>query len=305
MIVVNEKANLNETMQQSLLDFATQGGTLLIFNDENTDNAYIYNEIGIKSMHFDEDENRIEYIAKRNSFFDDIFVKLPDNADLPEVHKHIRFKLDKNVLNIISLQNGNPFLMMSNNGKGKVFVMSTSLDEEYSDLASHALFVPLMYKMALIGDNVAELSYTIGLDKVLNISDISLNVDDRISLKSETGMYETFPLIEKRNNHNYLYFFEDLPSSGFYEVYKNEDYMSTVAWNDSREESRMLFYEKDELYELLKDNNFNVLAMIDYEDIKSDNVLEVIVKESVIWKIFIIIALISLLIEILILRFWK
>ena len=305
MIVVNENANLNETMQQSLIDFARQGGTLLIFNDENTDNAYIYNEIGIKSMHFDEDENRIEYIAKRNSFFDDIFVKLPDNADLPEVHKHIRFKLDKNVLNIISLQNGNPFLMMSNNGKGKVFVMSTSLDEEYSDLASHALFVPLMYKMALIGDNVAELSYTIGLDKVLNISDISLNVDDRISLKSETGMYETFPLIEKRNNHNYLYFFEDLPSSGFYEVYKNEDYMSTVAWNDSREESRMLFYEKDELYELLKDNNFNVLAMIDYEDIKSDNVLEVIVKESVIWKIFIIIALISLLIEILILRFWK
>ena len=305
MIVVNEKANLNETMQQSLLDFATQGGTLLILNDENTDNAYIYNEIGVKSMQFDEDKNRIEYIAKRNPFFDDIFVKLPDNADLPEVHKHIRFKLDKNVLNIISLQNGNPFLMMSNNGKGKVFVMSTSLDEEYSALANHALFVPLMYKMALIGENASELSYTIGFDKVLNISDVALGVDDRISLKSENGMYETLPLIEKRNNQNYLYFFEDLPASGFYDVYKNEDYVSTVAWNDSRNESRMSFYEKDELYELLKDNNFNVLAMIDYEDVKTNNVAEVIAKESVIWKIFIIIALISLLIEILILRFWK
>ncbi|MBR5146748.1 MAG: BatA domain-containing protein [Bacteroidales bacterium] len=305
MIVVDENADLNETMQQSLLDFVSQGGTLLILNDENTNNAYLYNKIGVKSKHIDENRNRVEYIAKRNSFFDDIFVKLPDNADLPEVNKHIRFDIGKDVLSIISLQNGNPFLMMSNVGKGKVFVMSTSLDEEYSDFADHALFVPLMYKMALLGGNVADLSYTIGVDKNLNINDISLQYDDVIRLKSENGMYEILPLVEKRNNLNYLYFFEDLPASGFYDVYKNEDYMSTVAWNDNREESQMSFYDKEELSALFKDNNIDVLAMIDYEDIKSDDVVEVIVKGSMIWKIFIVIALILLLIEIFILRFWK
>lgn len=305
MVVVNEKANLNETIQQLLLDFASQGGMLLILNDENTDNAYIYNEIGIKATHFDEDKNRIEYIAKRNSFFDDIFVKLPDNADLPVVDKHVHFDISKNVLNIISLQNGNPFLMMSNNGKGKVFVMSTNLNDGYSNLANHALFVPLMYKMALLGGNVTDLSYTLGVDKMLDVSDVALNVDDRISLKSDNGLYVMYPLVEKRNNMNYLYFFEELPSSGFYDIYKNEDYMSTVAWNDNRNESEMLFCDKDELYKFLKDYNLNVLAMIDYEDIKLNGVMDVVVKESVIWKIFIIIALISLLIEILILRFWK
>ena len=194
---------------------------------------------------------------------------------------------------------------MSNVGKGKVFVMSTSLDEEYSDFADHALFVPLMYKMALLGGNVADLSYTIGVDKNLNINDISLQYDDVIRLKSENGMYEILPLVEKRNNLNYLYFFEDLPASGFYDVYKNEDYMSTVAWNDNREESQMSFYDKEELSALFKDNNIDILAMIDYEDIKSDDVVEVIVKGSMIWKIFIVIALILLLIEIFILRFWK
>ena len=305
MIVVDENADLNETMQQSLLDFVSQGGALLILNDENTNNDYLYNKIGVKSKHIDENRNRVEYIAKRNSFFDDIFVKLPDNADLPEVNKHIRFDIGKDVLSIISLQNGNPFLMMSNVGKGKVFVMSTSLDEEYSDFADHALFVPLMYKMALLGGNVADLSYTIGVDKNLNINDISLQYDDVIRLKSENGMYEILPLVEKRNNLNYLYFFEDLPAFGFYDVYKNEDYVSTVAWNDSREESQMSFYGKEELSALFKDNNIDVLAMIDNEDIKSDDVVEVIVKGSMIWKIFIVIALILLLIEIFILRFWK
>ena len=308
MIVVDEKANLNETMQQTLLDFTSKGGTLLLLNDENTDNSYIYNNIGIEPRQLDENKNRVEYIAKRNAFFDDIFVKLPDNADFPEVYKHVRFDISKSVLNIISLQNGNPLLMMCSHGKGRIFVMSTTFNEEYSDLANHALFVPMMYKMALIGGDVTELYYTLGNDKTLDISDVSLNVDDRVCLKDESGMFEMLPLVEKRNNLNYLYFFEDLPASGFYDIYKNDSYVKTVAWNDSREESEMTFCEKEELQKLLKDKKLNVLAMIDIVDTnnyRSGDALEVIVNEAAIWKVFILIALIALLIEILILRFWK
>ncbi|MBE6338569.1 MAG: hypothetical protein E7068_07195 [Lentimicrobiaceae bacterium] len=314
MIVV-DNTELNETMQKSLIEFAEQGGTLLMIESQGQNvaesqsyNAYIYNHLGIKPIDFDDNETKLEYIAKRNSFFDDIFVELPDNADLPKVKKHVRFKIGKNVQNIISLQNGDPLLMMSNVGKGKIFVMSTSFDEEYSDLANHALFVPLMYKMALIGGNISELSFTLGVDKTLNINDVSLNVDDRISLKSDNAMYEIFPMIENRNGTNYISFFEDLPSSGFYDIYKNEEYIKTVAWNDNRSESEMSFYDKEELSELLKDNNLNVLMMVSPVEAHgrvSDDVVENIVNQSSLWKIFVIIALISLLIEILILRFWK
>lgn len=303
MIVVDE--NLNETMQQSLLDFVSLGGSLLILNDDNTDNAFIYNKIGVKSMGVDENVSKIEYIAARNSFFDDIFVKLPENAQLPEVKKHRAFTIKGNVQTIISLQNGDPLLMMSNYGKGRVFVMTTSLQDDYSDIADHALFVPLMYKMAFLGGNVSELSYTLGSDKVLNINDISINVDDRISMKSDDDLYEMYPLVENRGGINYLYFFEDLPSAGFYDIYKNEDYISTVAWNDNRKESQMSFYDKDEVQKLFVDNKINILAALDYDDIQSENVADVIVKESKIWKFFVIIALVALLIEILILRFWK
>ena len=308
MIVVDENANINETMQRTLLDFASQGGTLLLLNNENTDNAYIYDEIGVKPKQLDENKNRIENIATRNAFFDDIFVKIPENAYLPEVNKHVRFDISKNVLNIISLQNGNPFLMMAHKGKGRVFVMTTSLDEESSDIASHALFVPLMYKMALIAGGNSKISYTLGVDKEININDISLNFDDVLSLRSEEGMGEIFPLVEKRNNMNYLFFYEELPSSGFYDIYRNKDYVSTVAWNDNREESEMSFYEKEELQNILKDKDVNVMSMIsiiDAQGYASDDVLEIIVKDTAYWKVFIVIALMAMLIEILILRFWK
>ena len=306
MIVLDAAANVNATMQQSLLDFASQGGSLVVFNNEDTDNSLLYDKLGIKPKALDDNVSRIEYVAKQNSFFDDIFVKFPENAALPEVNKHISFDIrNNNVLNIASLQNGEPFIMMSRVDKGSVFVFSSTLDEEWCDLANHAIFVPLMYKMALVGGGVSDLSYTLGRDKYHNINDMTMLVDDRVSVRSENGLYETFPLVENRGKLNYLYFFEDLPSAGFYDIYKNEDYISTMAWNDNRNESEMSFYDKEELNKILSENNVNLLATIDYEDLASNDVMEIIIKDSMIWRIFVFIALMALLVETLILRFWK
>lgn len=306
MIVLDDDVNVNVTLQQSLLDFASQGGSLLVFNSEDTENALLYDKLGIKPKSLDDNVSKVEYVAKQNAFFDDVFVKFPDNAELPEVKKHIRFDIsNNNVLSIASLQNGDPFIMMRRVEKGRAFIVSSSLDEEWSDMASHALFVPLMYKMAFVGGGVSDLSYTLGRDKYLNINEIALLVDDRISVRSENSLYETFPLVESRGNQNYLYFFEDLPASGFYDIYKNEDYVSTIAWNDNRNESEMSFYDKDDITEIFKDEKLNLLASIDYDEIDSENMMEIVIRDTAIWKIFIIIALISLLMEIIILRFWK
>ena len=306
MIVVDAAANINATLQQSLLDFTAQGGSLLVFNNEETDNSLLYDKLGIKPKSLDDNASRIEYVARKNSFFDDIFVKFPKNAALPEVHKHIRFDIrNNNVLNIVSLQNGDPFVMMSRVEKGRAFVFSVPLDEEWSDFASHALYVSMMYKMALVGGGMSDLSYTLGRDKYLNISDIALLQDDRINVRSENGLYETFPLVENRGKLKYLYFFEDLPASGFYDIYKNDEYVSTMAWNDNRNESEMSFYEKDEISKIFKDKELDLLAAIDYEDLGSNDVMEIIIKDSMIWRIFVVIALMALLVETLILRFWK
>lgn len=310
LLVLNENAVLNETMQQMLLDFTAEGGSLAIFNsdNENVNNDYLYRILGLSmDPEVDTNSTRFETIARQNPFFDDIFVNLPHNAEMPVVQRHISFnrKNYSNVLSLITLQNGDPLMMMSRRDRGSVFVFSVPLDNQWSDLSDHAIFVPLMYKMAFIGGNVGKLSYTLGVDNSVNINDILISDNDEIFVRDENGNYEMIPMVENRNNRVWLRFYDALPAAGFYTVVENGKIVETLAWNDSRKESVMKFYNDKELTKVFNDNKLNIIAVMDYDEIHSGDLMKVIVRKSMLWKSFILLSLISLLIEILVLRFWK
>jgi len=153
MVIVNGDADVNETMWQAVLDFAKDGGSVVVFPSEDVPS--------------DDDTLSVNMIASQHEFFDDIFVNIPNNANLPKVFRHVDLDKKKyhDVLTLIYLQNGDPFFALSKTGNGNVFVFSTRLDCGWTNLADNALFVPIMYKIALLGGQMERLSYTLGLDK--------------------------------------------------------------------------------------------------------------------------------------------
>lgn len=296
MVVVDGEANLNETMWQTIIDFANNGGSVVVFPSEVSDKSNL-----------SDDTLSISTFSSHHEFFSDIFVNIPNNADLPKVYKHVQIdkKRFSNTLTLISLQNGTSFFTLSKIGGGNVFSFASQFGKDWTNFADNALFVPIMYKVAMLGGQMGRLSYTLGVDKDILINDLTAFSDGDVRIRDTQGSFEMIPIVEMRNNRALIELYDELPGAGFYTISKGDEVIETTAWNDNRKESEMKFLDREEVYKLLKDNGLNVLAVMKADEIHSNDMMEMMVRRSMLWKSFIILALISLLIEILVLRFWK
>lgn len=308
MIIVNQNASLNENVQQSLFDFAAQGGSLLVLPPLNADNYFLYK---INGINIDKEPDTVtvtvDALASQHAFFEDVLLNVPDNADLPEVYRHYPMRLNNNsnALTLIGLQNGEPLMLMSRDNNGAIYYLSSSFDSQYSALSQHAIFVPLMYKMAFLGGGLSKLSYTIGVDNSFNINGNNLLYGEQISIVNADRSFSMIPAVDIRNNRSFVTLTSDLPESGFYEVLKNGESVSVMAWNDNRKESELKFLNEDEIAEVLNENDINLISVVSYDDMYSDGAVGAFTKKSSLWKYLVLLSLCALLGEVLVLRLWK
>ena len=306
-IIVNETANLNETLQQTLLNCVADGAALLVFPSKNDpkNNSFLLNKLGLSVMELDTNTTVAQDLALRHEFFSDVILDMPQHADLPKVKKHLRLRSNGIPNTLLIMQNGDPMLFSETVGQGQAFVMATALDPKWSDLADHSIFVPMMVKMALLGGQLNRLSYIIGQDKMLVLNDMSLEGDHQYLFANSERSFEQMPASEVRNGKVYLYLNDNLPSAGFYDLLVNDSVNRVTAWNESRVESRMDFVDRDEVSKAFAKAGFDVAAVLDTSDFATADLVEAMAHQSSQWKLFALIALLALLGEIAVLRFWK
>ena len=140
---------------------------------------------------------------------------------------------------------------------------------------------------------------------MLALNDIGLEGDHRFLFANADRSFEQMPASEVRNGKVYLYLNDDLPSAGFYDLLVNDSVNCVTAWNESRVESNMDFVDRDDIEPQFKKAGFNVAAVFDTSDFATADLVEAMAHQSSLWKIFALIALIALLGEVMVLRFWK
>lgn len=307
LLVVNETAKLNETLQQTLMDAVSEGASLMVFPnlDDMKSNNYLYQKLGLTTVEVDTNHTAVEDLALQHAFFSDMILDMPQYPDLPKVRRHIRLKSNGVPTPLLTLKNGDPLLLSVQVGKGQVFVMATAMATQWSDLADNALFVPMMVKAALLGGKMDRIAYTIGKDKMLALNDLSLEGDRQFLFANESRSFELMPASDIRNDKVYLYLNDNLPEAGFYDLLVNDTVNRVTAWNESRIESKMDFTERDGIEPQFVKAGFNVAAVLDTSDFATADLVEAMAHQSAQWKVFALLALLALLGEILVLRFWK
>ena len=92
------------------------------------------------------------------------------------------------------LKNKRSFLSKYIYKKGKVYVSAVPLNNDWSNLSKHAMYVPLMYKIAMNSQPSTELFYTIGKDKPITVKEKTKG-EEVFKIKADTGSVSGFEII--------------------------------------------------------------------------------------------------------------
>jgi hypothetical protein len=217
---------------------------------------------------------------------------------MPKATKVLDWGNDRSA--ILQFKNDQPFLSMFNQG-GKIYLLASSLDPSQTDFANHALFVPVMYRLAASGvKNESKCYYSVS-ENYINLHIDSLRGEDALRW---VGAEEIIPP-QRKVNDNLVF---DIPkysiSKGFYKVTAGRDTVSLLAFNLDKAESQMDQYTGQEMKTLLgSGENISIFEVASAEAFSNE------IKERYLgkplWKYALIMALFFLLMEVLLVRFLK
>lgn len=307
LIILNNLTNISSGLAYELKLYLENGGALLVFPDVKADILSYNNFFASVNVNpfsgIDDQQQTVTYINKEHALFQDMFESIPANISLPETKLHFnimqRMQNDEQVL--LGFRDGSSFVSCFNSGTGKVYVCTAPLDESVTDFPVHALFVPMLYKMALSGGNAGKSAYVLGSDEVIEVENKLGNTDGIYKMK---GAGDEFIPRQKPAGAKVLISTGDqAEQAGFYNVYaSNEAEGTLVALNYNRKESQLDYYSPAELKEIYPQKN---VILLDAVAADMAGIVKELEQGIVLWKWCIALALLFLGAETLLLRFLK
>jgi hypothetical protein len=310
-LILNEISSIDAGLISKLISYVAEGGNLLLIPSSQPNmKPDLYNSLlsnfGLSG--FDRIENselKVRTINYEHPVLKGIFSKIPKNADLPMIKKFYARQsgINSAETSLIGLDNRQSLLSYIPYLKGNVFLLNVPLNDEWSGLQRHALFLPVMYQLAMQYVNSIPLSYELIPNKSIVLSEIDFNRQSLISMSKGNNSF--IPDQRIINGQLNIFTNENFNESGFYTVSNassTDKNKPVIAFNYSRNESNTTTYSMQELNDLSEKHDFNLVKS---KHNNSKVIIEKIKSGRPLWKVCLIIALALLITEILLIRFWK
>jgi hypothetical protein len=299
LIILNELENIPEVLIKKIKEYAEKGGDLVIIPNENSNiNSYNYllkklkaGKIITKKV----DTLKITSINYEHPLFQNVFSKKITNFQYPKTQSNFPIS-SKNLSNIISFENDTPFISQIKNGKHNIYWFSSSLNIKNSNFINSPLIVPVFFNFGTLSFKQSQLFYRIGTKNKIDI-ETSLKKEKILKITNSESTF--IPLQLKFQNKVQITTSDESLNPGFYNVLKNNDTIQKLAFNYPKDEGNLNFMDLNDLKEINK-NGFVSTSISDvFEEINKKN------EVHWLWKWFLTLAIVSLFLEILILKFYK
>ena len=307
VIYFSDVKEVSAGLAQQLQNYVKQGGTLVVFPAVDA-NLPSYQNL-LQPLNADypvklvADSTKVTSINLKHQLFKDVFEKMPENPSLPQIRKYYQVRSDQHNLrnNLLELPGRTSFLSVYNSGKGKVYLSAVPLDETFSNLPHHALFVPLLFRMALLSGHNQPLFYTLGENELMEIAPIA-KMDEK-PLHLQKGQISLIPDVRQVNGNTVLYVADQVHETGNYQLTRKDSVLAQIAFNDNRQESDLNYLSGQELKEY-----FSAVKTVSYLPAGGLSLTKQVAEVNLgvqLWKLCLILALLFLAAEVLLIRFYK
>jgi hypothetical protein len=308
LIVLNGLNEISSGLASELVEFKNQGGSIFIFPGSKIngkDNNNFLDNLGIPALtdRIVREGIKIDKIQYKDPFFKNVFEKENTSLNLPSVSKcyGIPSFRQSSIFPLISLRNGSPLLLRSNES---VYLYTSSLHPEFGNFSDNALFPTVLLRAGEFSKRNLPLYATIGKENKLKLFG---ELTDETPLKLVNKEFEFIPVVSK----NGLAFdisisgpeaIEKLKSGNY--VIKTDSPINGIALNYNRAESEMIYVSKEDIEMKLKEQGVKNINFSSVENGQSMTMVD-LQKPKEYWRLFLILALLFVLTEMLLLRFWK
>ena len=298
LIILNQIQSITKVLESSILKFIENGGNLLVIPNKNielnTYNSFFKKINSGEILNKYKDSLKITTINFEHPLFRDVFTKEVRNFEYPAVALNYTHNLKGNA--ILMFENKTPFLYEVANSFSKIYLFSSPLDIQSSNIVNSPIIVPTLYNMAKQSLELTKPYYILQKE---NTIEISKKIEKNEILKISNQKKSFIPSQINFANKVVLSTINEPKTAGFFDITLNRDTLNYLAYNNSPNESLLTFYD---LNTVKKENkNITIFSSIKeyFKEINEKNEVQSL------WRLFLAIAIVSLLLEILILKFFS
>jgi len=310
VIISDGLTEIPENLKDGFLNFSRDGGILIIFPVTNCKiSSYnkFFNEANLNYITgIDTSEIEAEKLNYNSKILRNIFKKREKNTDMPFILKRVKFSnltnIDEEV--ILYSEKNDKLISSATYGNGIIFIFALNADKSSGNLVYHPLWVSLLYNMVFYNSAGKNIYFIIGSDFVIPARNENANTDNTFRIVNNST--DIIPQSVNTDENNYkLFINNNIRKAGHYNILFGNKQIKGISLNYNRKESDLNHYTYKELENYSSDFSEKNISVL--------NGNKELLKETLInknqgthlEKLFLILALLFIALEILIIKLLK
>ena len=316
-VILDELTTFSSGLQTELQTAVEAGLSVLLLPGEQSDlssiNSLTQRLLNSEFKPIEKSQISVSAILSEHPIYRSAFVRLPENLLLPEVQKYFPIQISSrsNLQPLLRLNNNDLFLGFGNVGNGRVYLSAVPFNNTFSNFQNQPLFVVTLLNMILQSANNEALYHLLSQQEA-TITNVGAVHAPPLYLQTADSDFEIIPQVRFRGNQLFINTFSSLRNAGNYILTRTGgarpaqvEPIAKLSYNYDRKESNLQSYTPSDLERQIEQHRLSGFSILGNTFIAMDDSLLTIHSRVAWWKWCLVFALLFLLLEAAILRFFR